>query len=127
MSVGKKGILAALDGDKRLDVAELTAATGLSRKTVFEHMKGFKDESPRRVYVVGWRRADRPVYAAGDGVDVPAPKPLTITQRNRKYWKRVKRDPVRHLNKIMRMRAYVARTRPRRVDCDPLVALFFGR
>lgn len=123
---GKALILAAI-GSRPRSVAEIVAATGLKRKTVSNYMLELRAETPRRLRISGWETPQRPIYAPGDGVDVPPPRKKWKKKLNQQYWSRVKRDPVRHMKKIMRDRVYKERRRNAPVTCDPLVALFFGR
>ena len=107
---GKAVILQALDGCS-LDVAQIADSTGLRRKTVSEYMLHLRAEAPRRIRIIGWRTAQRPIYTAGTGPDALQPAPLTKRQRNRRNYRVIKADPVKRLEKTMRDRAYKARMR----------------
>lgn len=123
---GKALILDAISARPR-SVAEIVTATGLKRKTVSNYMLELRAETPRRLHITYWETAQRPVYAPGDGVDAPPKRKKSKKRHNQCYWNRVKRDPARHMAKIMRDRAYKFRRANKPATCDPLVALFFGR
>ena len=83
------------------------------------------------IYIAAWRSTGEnnagyclAAFRLSDGSTQDAPKPrgLTRKQLTRRYRQRLKADPVRHMDRIMRNRAWRARNRQAPNVVDPLVA-----
>lgn len=71
---------------------ELAARAGVGRHSVAVFVK----ENRALIHIVDWKRAvDGPyveVFKAGAGTDAPKPAPMSITERNARWWKKLKRE-----------------------------------
>lgn len=112
----------ALLAERPRHVHDLAEAVPLSKRYAQIYLNHLMAQE--QVHIKRWvrnidqaeRMYPRPVYAAGKGVNAPAPKPLTKDQRKKRAWARVKADPERHTKHLMKKRVYRAVRRAPRPD-----------
>lgn len=109
---GTRLIVNSLSADGPAAAAEIARRLGMLPRTVSVYVRRLRDAGA--IHVAGWKGAQRPVYAAGEGVDKRRPAPRTVAQWNKRAHRAIKADPVKALDKTMRDRTYKARTRTKR-------------
>lgn len=120
-------VLRALEGC-RLTTEQIIADTGLKPKTVSTYIARLRHGTPKRIRVAKWNIGGRAVYELGDEPDAPPRKPLSKNELWMRWFKRMRKDPNKHMNRLMQHRAYRARKSSKPLPQDPLMyALYGGR
>ena len=108
--------------DRPMTAHELGEALPISKR----HAQGYLNHlmGTRQVHISRWvrevehseRMYPRPVYKTGRGRNAPQPAPLDLNERKVRAWERVKADPERYVNQLLKQRKYRADRRAARPD-----------
>lgn len=97
----------------------LSLAVPISKRWAHEYLRHLHAEG--RIYIKAWARDiaerermyPREVWVAGAGVDAPRPPALTLMERKKRAWDRIKADEDRHERILARRRVMKVLKRPR--------------
>lgn len=96
--------------DGPMTCQQMAAKLHLSVHSMQNYTAHLRRESPRRIFIVDWGPASGrrpPIYALGDGVDMPEPPHSTVAER----FAALKKDDVAYRKSLARRRAYRASQR----------------
>lgn len=98
----------------------LALAVPMSKRWVHEYLRHLHD--CKRIHIKDWARDiaerkgmyPRELWLAGEGVDAPRPPALTLEERTKRAWKRLKDDEEKHATVLAKRRVMrrIARLKP---------------
>lgn len=118
-------ILSLLQG-RQMTTSQMAEALDLSPNTVRITAARMRDSLPKRIRIAAWTPSRQPggpyaIYALGDQPDTPKPRRISKKEANRRAWRRIKADPVKHTDALMKQRIRHAKHSPP-PPADPLMA-----
>lgn len=122
-------IITALS-DKPMTRGEMVDATGYTKSRIGYYICRMHME--KLVHITAWRRQEcghgnfLPVFALGNAPDAPKLKIKTQAQIAKDVRRKIKSDPSRRIDYLMKARARETRRGKKKVAPDPFIAQFAG-
>lgn len=103
---------------------ELVVTVGRDKASIWRNIQRMRQE--KQVHIAKWKRQPlggppSPVFALGDRPDAKRPKPMTKAAQCRAFRRRLKADPVKHMEYIMKGKIRDTRRKPP-PPADPMFA-----